>query len=240
MPHIHQPTESELMDMARDALRARVVLAPAVPTIPATEFQTFLAEREARRRRSLRHCHHFSPAERPRLTPPPDSGAFVPATAARIEDDRNLSDGARRCARKMMEEAYRTNRAGRSLDITVSYLARAMGRCARTVQRYLRQLEREGYIQVYVVTGARSRMCVGLIVRLLAPLFPRHHREKWPESPGKSGVTRESENKRYRHERAPSSRVLTVEQWAIRCMDGVFRALMKTVPPAEGPELLSG
>ncbi|WP_374309960.1 hypothetical protein [Methylocella sp.] len=234
------PTESELMDMARTALRARAIVASALPTIPASEYSHFLADREARRQRSLRHCHLPGAAERPRHTPPKDSGAFVPATAARIEDDRNLTDGARRCARKIMETAYRANRAGRSLEITVSYLARGMGRCGRTVQRYLRQLEREGYIQVHVMTGHRSRMCVGLVVRLLAPLFPRHHRQDWPEPPGNPGATRESQNKRYRHYRAAGSCEIAVGQWAGRCMDGIFRALMKTIPPVERPELLSG
>ena len=57
---------------------------------------------------------------------------------------------------------------------------RALGKDRRTVQRYLRQLERAGYITVEVV-HARTRMCAGLFVALLAPLFPRHHRQKWPE-----------------------------------------------------------
>ncbi len=87
-----------------------------------------------------------------------DSGAYVPEMAARIDDDPNLTDGARRCARKLAELTYRANRSGRSLDVTVTYLMRALGKCRRTVQTYLRLLEREGYIRVEVVCGARSRM----------------------------------------------------------------------------------
>jgi hypothetical protein len=45
---------------------------------------------------------------------------------------------------------------------------------------YLRQLEREGYIETEVITGHRSRLCTGLLVQLLRPLFPRHHAESRP------------------------------------------------------------
>src|SRR5690606_9447493 len=124
---------------------------------------------------------------------PRASGAYVPEASARIENDPNLCDGARRCARKLMEETYRRNREGRSVEITVSYLANGLRRSRRTVQRYLRQLEDHGYIEVDVIAGLRSRLCVGLAIRLLAPLFPRHHREKWPATRVKSGATRESQ-----------------------------------------------
>ena len=57
---------------------------------------------------------------------------------------------------------------------------RALGKSRRTVQRYLRQLEREGYIAVEVI-HARTRMCAGLFIALLAPMLPRHHRQQWPQ-----------------------------------------------------------
>src|SRR5436189_201551 len=76
--------------------------------------------------------------------------------------------------------AARTARDARAGDITVTWLMRALGKSRRSVQRYLGQLEREGYIAVEVVY-ARTRMCAGLFVALLAPLFPKHHRQKWPQ-----------------------------------------------------------
>ncbi len=121
----------------------------------------------------------------------------MPELAARVEDDRNLTDGARRCARKLAELTYRQARDGRALDITVTYLVKALGRCRRTVQRYLRLLEREGYIGVDVVRGLRSRLCTGLVVRLLRPLFARHHRKKWPRRLANPDATRESQNQRF-------------------------------------------
>ncbi len=157
------------------------------------------------------------------MQPPRDSGAYVPEMAARIEDDPNLTDGARRCARKLMQYVYRKDRNARAADITVTWLMRALGKDRRTVQRYLRQLEHAGYITVEVI-HARTRMCAGLFVALLAPLFPRHHRQKWPEKLMNSDASQKSQNHRLRIK-------YSRESWALRCMDGVFRSFMKTIPP---------
>jgi hypothetical protein len=177
---------------------------------------------EDRRQRSLRSCH--LPAEpKPRHAPPRDSGAYVPEMAARIEDDPNLTDGARRCARKLMQYVYRKDRTARAADITVTWLMRALGKDRRTVQRYLRQLERAGYIAVEVI-HARTRMCAGLCIDLLAPLFPKHHRQNWPAKLMEPDAPQMSQNNRLRIK-------YSRESWALRCMDGVFRSLMKTLPP---------
>jgi hypothetical protein len=176
----------------------------------------------ARQLRSLRCCH-LPAEEQPLHAPPRDSGAYVPELTARIEDDRNLTDGARHCARKLAEYTYRKNRDGRAADITVTWLMKALRRSRRTVQRYLRQLERAGYIAVEVVQ-ARTRMCAGLLVELLAPCFPRHHRATWPQKLIEPGAPRKSQNNRLRYK-------YSRESWALRCMDGVFRALTKTLPP---------
>ena len=214
------PADNEIMEDARRSLAARIArdgirldTTPPPPAIPKDE---------ERRQRSYRYCH--LPAEpKPRHAPPRDSGAYVPEMAARIEDDPNLTDGARGCARKLAEYVYRRNRAGRAADITVTWLMRALGKSRRSVQRYLRQLEDGGYIAVEVV-HAGTRMCVGLFVELLAPLFPRHHRQKWPQKLIDSDAPQKSHNHRLRIK-------YSRESWALRCMDGVFRSLMKTLPP---------
>ena len=266
MLKIYRPSDSEIMEQAHRALRARIgVPAPgdavrgqAAPLydligLPPVGFEKpvyrtpgyalalslgWICEEEARadraaweerRQRSLQTCHRYTLYERPRFDPPKDSGAYVPELAARIEDDRNLTDGARRCARKLAELTYRGSRAGRALEVTVTYLMKALGRCRRTVQRYLRLLEREGYIRADVVKGARSRLCVGLMIQLLGPLFARHHRQRWPEKVRNSGATRESQNHRFKDSK--EKRVLISRKiWALKCMDGVFRAFMKTAP----------
>jgi hypothetical protein len=179
-----------------------------------------------RRTRSLKHCH--LPAEpKARHAPPRDTGAYVPELAARIDDDLNLSDGARRCARKLAEYIYRRNRETRQSEITVTYLAKALGRCRRTVQRYLRQLESEGYIQVHVVASDRTRMCFGLLVRLLTPLFPPHRRQTWPLKVGKPDATALSQKNSQRYK----TRIVSRAVWAFYCCECVWRSYMKNLPP---------
>jgi hypothetical protein len=220
------PTEAGIMEQARQAMAARIArdgrrhdASPCPAAIPKDE---------ARRLRSLRCCH--LPAEpKPRRPSPRPSGAYIPELAARLEDDSNLTDGARRCARKLAEYIYRRNREGRAAEITVTYLMAALGKCRRTVQRYLRQLEQEGYIGVAVL-HAGTRMCAGLLVELLAPLFPRHRREKWPQTRTNPDATRESQNNRSRYRYTLIPRRI----WAARCQTGIFSALMKTIgaPPS--------
>lgn len=236
MLKIYRPTEAELCEEARRALKQR--LATIAPSFRVTELLTPepgltcpSPEKAARRKRSLQTCHRPSLCERPRYPAPNDSGAFVPEMAARIDDDPNLTEGARRCARKIMEETYRRNRRGRTLSVTVSYLGRALGRCRRSVQRYLNQLQEAGYVSIDVACGERSRLCTGLLIRLLAPLFPRHHSKSWPEKGRNSGATAESQNHRF-------NRLIPRELWATRCMDGVFRAFMKTNPLKHLPSVL--
>ena len=172
-----------------------------------------------RQLRSLRCCH-LPAADKPLPPPPRASGAYVPEMASAIDNDRRLTDGARRCARKLAEYTFMRNRDGLTAQITVTWLAKALGKSRRTVQRYLRQLERAGYIAVDVLR-AGTRMCAGLMIALLAPLFPRHG---WPQKLIKPDATRTSQinSSRYRFSR---------EAWALICMDGVFRSFMKTIPP---------
>ena len=173
-PPIEQIAQRLAARVARDGIRREQHPSPAA-----------LSKDEDRRQRSLRSCH--LPAEpKPWRAQPRDSGAYVPEMAERIENDPNLTDGARRCARKLVGYSYRKSRAGRTADITVTWLMRALGKSRRTVQRYLRQLERAGYISVEVI-HARTRMCAGLCIALLAPLFPRHHRHKWPRKANRTG-----------------------------------------------------
>ena len=96
---------------------------------------------------------------------------------------------------------------------------KALRRSRRTVQRYLRQLERAGYIAVDVIHAA-TRMCAGLTIQLLSPLLPRHG---WPQKAMKPDAPRASQNNRLKIK-------YSRETWALRCMDGVFRSFMKKLP----------
>src|ERR1035441_2136224 len=130
-----------------------------------TKEKAMPAKDPTRQMRSYRTC--WLPAEeKPLRAPPRESGAYVPEMAARLEDDRNLTDGARRCARKLAEYIYRRNREGRAAEITVPYLLRALGacqeddrnltdgarRCARKLAEYIYRRNREGRAAEITVT----------------------------------------------------------------------------------------
>lgn len=188
-----------------------MLLSRPKPAVPLTD----------RQRRAYRTC--WLPADLPDLAPPPrPSGKYVPELAAALDDDNNLTDGARRCARKLAEYIHCRDRDSRTGEITVTYLMRALRKSRRQVQRYLRELERAGYIAVAVI-HARTRMCAGLFVQLLAPLIPRHG---WKKSmkPDASKVSHNNSS-RYRIRIIP--RVL----WAIRCTDPIRKAWDAIMPP---------
>ncbi len=221
-----RPTEANIMERARQAMAARI--ARDGRRDDESPCSAAIQGDEARRLRSLRCCH--LPAEaKPRHPSPRPSGAYIPELAAQVDDDRNLTDGARRCARKLAEYIYARNREDRAGEITVTYLMKALRKSRRQVQRYLRALERAGYISVAVI-HARTRMCAGLLVELLCPLIPRHG---WPRKLMKPDAPRMSQNNRSRYKYTLIPRRI----WAARCQTGIFRALMKTIGPP--PSLLS-
>lgn len=188
---------------------------------------------QERRARSLQTCHRYSLYEKPRHQKPQKSGAYVPELSAQLESDRNLTDGARRLARKLAEIIYRQNRAGRSTEITVTYLMDALARSRRTIQRYLRILEREGYIYAEVIRGLRSRMCLGLHISLCSQLFAAHHKKSWPKKTTKSskipGASKESQNYSFIDSRK-KGRQVSIDHWTQLCMEGVLRAFTKANP----------
>jgi hypothetical protein len=224
IPVYQQPPSTD--EMARQ-LAARIA-AHGTRTSPETITATHCPcpSCRTRRERSLKHCH-MPKAPKRRHPSPSDSGAYVPELAARLDNDRNLTDGARRCARKLAEYIYRKDRNTCEAPITVKYLMKALGRCRRSVQRYLRQLEREGYIDVHVVPSERTRMCFGLIVRLLPPLLPKHRRHQWPEKAINPGATSKSQINRQVSNIRPISRAL----WAFYCCEGVWRSYLRSRPP---------
>ena len=118
-----------------------------------------------RQMRSYRTC--WLPAEEtPLRAPPGPSGKYVPELAAAVDDDRNLTDGARRCARKLAEYVYRRDRDTRTAQITVTYLMKALRKSRRQVQRYLRKHRRrhkETFIPLGHLPGQRLEADFGHI-----------------------------------------------------------------------------
>lgn len=185
-----------------------------------------------RRQRSLQTCHRYNMAEMPRYKKP-TTRAYTPETSAIVDEDRNLNANADKAARFLMRQAYQKARDTRTIRITVSYIAAALGRSVRTVQRYLRSLADEGYIRIDIVRSSVTGMVACLEITLLAPLFPDHHKKHWPQArriPDTTFLSDKQSQIKYSKKEPRNS-------WAIRCMNGVHRAYMKTKPLLDTPLL---
>ncbi len=193
--------------------------------IPWEQAEKDHAAHKIRRDRSLQTCHRYNMVERPRYERP-TTRAYTPETSAIVDIDRNLNDNADKAARFLMRHAYQRARDTRRVRITCSYIANALGRSVRTVQRYMRSLEEEGYIKVDIVRSTVTGMVACLEITLLAPLFPNHHKEKWPQGLVNSDTTYLSDKQSQIIYSKKENRNL----WAIRCMNGVHKAFMKTKP----------
>lgn len=192
---------------------------------------------EKRRERSLNTCHRYNTRqlfhdEIVSPKPAPEAGeGFVPHASSRVLSDVNLTDGSRRMAFKLLEKTYRANREGRWLKITVTYLSKSLNRCRRTIQNYLRLLEALGYIRVHVILGDSTRMCVGLAIELLEPLFANHHRKKWPQKRENSDVQTDSLKYWNKYKNIGELMLTSIDHWSEKCMQGVFRTFMKSKTP---------
>ena len=215
----------------------RLPRSPSPAAIEQLGHDLAAADRQRRRARSLQTCHRPAFQAQSR-GPARDTKAYVPQFSARLLNDPALSDGARRCAIKLLELAYRRDRAGRSFRGTVSYLAKALGRSERAVQTYLAQLRGRGYIRHEVLTSERARMCIGVLITLLKPLFAVHHEAGWPvhakAASMNSGVKGFSENYRPDSKQKRFRARMEAEEWALRCMNGVFRAFMADPKAVQG------
>ncbi len=188
-----------------------------------------------RRKKSLQTCHRYSH----KWDALPDNPAkttgdrYTPQTSADILNDNQLTDGAKVLALKLMEETYRKNRRGRWLKITVTYLMKAMGKCRRTIQNYLRLLEHLGYIRTDVIRSPISRMCIGLGIWLQDPMFPKHHKDKWPEKRTNSGVQKDS----YNDLNKIYSLMIPIHLWTKDCMEGIYKSFTRNKHAYTPPEI---
>lgn len=217
---------------------------------------------EIRRERSLKSCHtpslHYWRGDWEECmergvstsrTMPHQTGAYVPEVPAHLLHDADLSDGARRCMMKILEETYRMNRDNRWLAITVPYLMKALSRSRRTIQNYLRLLELCGYISCEVLLNTATRMCNGLRINLMELAFAKHHRKKWPikqwtqhfaddelkETLPENGGNSEAQLSTLNYFRNiyiyKDIKSTSVILWAVKCMTAAHNRFMQNKPP---------
>ena len=195
------------------------------------ELKQDTGDHRARQQRSLEASHRFSAkrfswTEQPRYAEPVETDEYVPETNMKLIKDRNLTDSARRIALFVLRHTYQDNRAGRFIGMTVSFIANGLSISRRTVQRSLTLLETRGYFRCEVAKGEETRMCIGLIIHLMKPLFPAHRKESWPEKRRKSGASSLSNKQTHFFNTIYKAKVKVSRlTWAMRCMNGVARSL---------------
>ena len=200
------------------------------------ELKADTAAHEAKKQLALETSHRFSKNryswdETPRFEDPVDSGAYTPQVNMKLIHDRNLTDSARRISMFVMRHTYQDNRSGRYIGMTVSFIMKGLALSRRTVQRSLTLLETRGYFRCEVAHNTKTKMCVGLIIRLLSPIFPGHHKDKWPkkrENPEASNLPLKK-GQVYKSIYTAKKKVLRIT-WALKCMNGVARTGNKTDP----------
>jgi len=212
------------------------------------ELQVDSAAYEDRRRRAIQTSHRFSLkrftwSEEPVFEEPEDTGEYVPQVDMKLVKDRNLTDSARRIAMFVMRHTYQSNRNGRFIGMTVSFIMKGLQLSRRTVQRSLTLLETRGYLQCEVAKGQSSRMCIGLIIHLLTPLFPKHHRKSWSESRRNSEASAvPQKHQKYisfseRVCKTPAVKRVSRMVWALQCMDGVARTAITFLRSSNIPQI---
>jgi len=179
---------------------------------------------QLRRQRSLQTCWRYRSQSKAPYSMPKTQG-YTPEISERVDKDRNLNSSARDTLRFIVRDAYRKARDTRILRITVSFIAHGRAMSTRAIQYHLRVLQKAGYIGAHILKNSVTGMIEGLEIELLEPIFPEHHREKWPQSIRKSGAQFISEKKR-------SLLYITesIQEWASRCMLGVYRSYLRTTP----------
>ena len=216
---------------------------------------------EQRRVQSLQHCHTSNPGRYGRIkqwsfdfiteidtierNEPAQSGAYIPEMNAAVLQDHDLTDGAKICLAKLLEETYRNNRAGRWLATTVPYLMQALGRSRRTIQNYLRLLERCGYIACDVLLSDKTRMTNGLYIALNKTTFAQHHEDQWPEqrerktatnleNSGAQNVSPNYFSQIYKQINIPR---MPVSLWAAQSMMVIYKRFVQNNAPYTPPDI---
>lgn len=214
--------------------------------ISDAELEQDTDDHRARQQRSLEASHRFSAkrfswTEEPRFAEPAETDEYVPETNMKLIKDRNLSDSARRIAFFVLRHTYQDNRAGRFIGMTVSFIANGLSISRRTVQRSLTLLETRGYFRCEVAKGEETRMCIGLIIHLLKPLFPTHRKESWPGKRRKSGASSLSNKQTHFFNTIYKAKVKVPRlTWAMRCMNGIARSWSACSPRSSNLPSCSG
>lgn len=201
--------------------------------ISESEFQADKALQEERSKRARRTSHrpkNWGFEDELRYEQPKETDEYIPEMSMKLIKDRNLNDSARRIALFLVRHTYQDNRKERALGTTVSFIMKGLALSRSTVQRALALLVDTGYIERFVATNNKTKMCRGLLIRLLSPLFPKQYKEKWPETLRNPDASQTTHNHRFQIYIKESHSFIDAKAWMVRCMDGVLRSFLRYNP----------
>lgn len=165
--------------------------------------------------------------DNPCLMPVPVTRGFTPPLSEQVDLDPNINGSERDTLRFIVRTAYRQARETREINITLSYIAKGLGKSVRQIRRHLRALERAGYIAASIVQSNLSKLVVCLRIALKKSVFPIFHKRGWPlkfpgmsEIPGRTFSTDKNNPKYYMVEK-------NVKEWATLCLNGVSLAYQR-------------
>ncbi|WP_425395032.1 hypothetical protein [Aeoliella sp.] len=156
--------------------------------ITGDEQQADLADFEARRRRAVdsKHDRAAPPHRHDRAAPHP-SKQFAKAMATQAARDDRLTPQSKALLQVLVA---RTGR-GRSTDTTKTTLGVIMNRCPRSIQRYVQELVKFGYIRTQTIKSRRTGFFIGLRIWIMDCVLPfwkqggvEYDADKWCQLPG--------------------------------------------------------
>lgn len=130
------------------------------------------ARHEARSARAKASSGNTRRDPRAERSAPDDSRQWCREMATTAFRDDRLTPGAKALLAIIVAETGDYEASGRMLN--KGYLARRIGRSTRTIQRYLAQLRRYGYIAAQVI-ATRAGWCIGQVIRALPLVRPFWH-----------------------------------------------------------------
>lgn len=127
------------------------------------------ASHDIRRKRAKDFYNKKAPAPNRHLRPPPvESKQWCKPMATTAARDNRLTPEAKSLLQVI---AARTGR-GRLTDTSKGTLADIMKRCPRSIQRYLAELAKFGYIRTQIKKSRRSGLYIGLRIWIMNTVLP--------------------------------------------------------------------
>ena len=137
--------------------------------ISEEEQQRDHAQFEVKRKRGLASRNRQAkPASRHNRPAPVESKQFAKAMATQAARDDRLTPQSKSLLQIIVA---RTGR-GRSTDTTKTTLAKIMSRCPRSIQRYIQELIKFGYIRTQTIKSRRTGFYVGMRIWIMNSVLP--------------------------------------------------------------------